>query len=76
MLDRIIFGDNQFFGINHMSEDKAQALEEKFKATQPCGVNLVGSGLQCCNLCHSAVRHYKKRLIVNDRCWNGMLTIG
>ena len=31
MLDRIIFGDNQFFGINHMSEDKSQALAEKFK---------------------------------------------
>jgi hypothetical protein len=31
MFDRIIFGDNQFFGINHMSEDKAQALSEKFK---------------------------------------------
>lgn len=31
MLDRIIFGDNQFFGINHMSEEKAQALSEKFK---------------------------------------------
>ena len=31
MLDRIIFGDNQFFGINHMSEEKAQALTERFK---------------------------------------------
>jgi len=31
MLDRIIFGDNQFFGINHMSEEKAQALSERFK---------------------------------------------
>ena len=31
MIDRIIFGDNQFFGINHMSEEKAQALSEKFK---------------------------------------------
>ena len=30
-LDRVIFGDNQFFGINHMSGDKAQALAEKFK---------------------------------------------
>ena len=30
-MDRIIFGDNQFFGINHMSEDKAQALSERFK---------------------------------------------
>jgi hypothetical protein len=31
MLDRIIFGDNQFFGINHMSEAKAQALDERFR---------------------------------------------
>jgi hypothetical protein len=31
MLDRIIFGDNQFFGINHMSEDKADALAERFR---------------------------------------------
>ena len=31
MLDTIIFGDNQFFGINHMSEEKAQAQFERFK---------------------------------------------
>lgn len=30
-MDRIIFGDNQFFGINHMSEEKAQAQAELFK---------------------------------------------
>jgi hypothetical protein len=30
-IDPIIFGDNQFFGINHMSENKAQALSEKFR---------------------------------------------
>ena len=30
-MDSIIFGDNQFFGINHMSEAKAQALAERFK---------------------------------------------
>jgi hypothetical protein len=29
-MDRIVFGDNQFFGINHMSEDKAQVLAERF----------------------------------------------
>ena len=34
MLDRVIFGDNQFFGINHMSEEKAQALSEKFRDLQ------------------------------------------
>src|ERR1035441_7049573 len=27
---RLILGDNQFFGINHMSEEKAQALSERF----------------------------------------------
>lgn len=31
MLDKIIFGDNQFFGINHMSEEKSQALSERFR---------------------------------------------
>lgn len=29
-IDRIVFGDNQFFGINHMSQEKAQQLTEKF----------------------------------------------
>lgn len=31
MIDRIIFGDNQFFAINHMSEDKERALAERFR---------------------------------------------
>lgn len=29
-VDKIIFGDNHFFGINHMSQEKAQQLAEKF----------------------------------------------
>lgn len=29
-IDRIVFGDNQFFGINHMSQEKAQQLAEAF----------------------------------------------
>lgn len=33
---KLIFGDNQFFGINHMSEDKAQLLAERF-----CTVNAI-----------------------------------
>jgi hypothetical protein len=28
--DKIIFGDNQFFGINHMSQEKSQQLAEQF----------------------------------------------
>jgi hypothetical protein len=29
-INRIILGDNQFFGINHMSQEKAQQLAEQF----------------------------------------------
>lgn len=29
-IDPVVFGDNQFFGINHMSQDKAQAQAERF----------------------------------------------
>ena len=30
-MDRILFGDNQFFGVNHMSEEKARSQAMKFK---------------------------------------------
>jgi hypothetical protein len=30
-LERILFGDNQFFGVNHMSEEKARAQAAQFK---------------------------------------------
>ena len=30
-LDRLLFGDNQFFGINHMSEEKARARAMRFR---------------------------------------------
>jgi hypothetical protein len=33
-MDRVLFGDNQFFGINHASEEKARALELKFRDTE------------------------------------------
>jgi hypothetical protein len=32
-MNRILFGDNQFFGINHMSEEKARAQAMQFKDT-------------------------------------------
>jgi len=34
MMDRILFGDNQFFGINHMSEEKARAQSRRFRDTK------------------------------------------
>jgi hypothetical protein len=30
-LDRVLFGDNQFFGVNHMSEEKARAQAIRFQ---------------------------------------------
>ena len=33
-MDRILFGDNQFFGVNHMSEEKARQQLMRFKDTQ------------------------------------------
>ena len=33
-MDRIFFGDNQFFGINHMSEEKSRAQGMRFRETQ------------------------------------------
>ncbi len=33
-MDRILFGDNQFFGVNHMSEEKARAQSIRFQDVQ------------------------------------------
>ncbi len=30
-MDHLLFGDNQFFGVNHMSEEKARAQAMRFK---------------------------------------------
>ncbi len=30
-MERVLFGDNQFFGVNHMSEEKARAQAMKFR---------------------------------------------
>jgi hypothetical protein len=46
MLDRVIFGDNQFFGINHMSEEKAQALDEKFRDLSAI-IDVIDSAYEC-----------------------------
>ena len=33
-MNRILFGDNQFFGVNHMSEEKARAQAMRFQDTK------------------------------------------
>ena len=31
LMDKLLFGDNQFFGVNHMSEEKARAQAMQFQ---------------------------------------------
>ena len=45
-MDRVIFGDNQFFGINHMSEDKAQAQAERFQSLSAI-IDVIDSAYDC-----------------------------
>lgn len=33
-MDKLLFGDNQFFGVNHMSEEKARAQSIKFQKVE------------------------------------------
>ena len=33
-MDKIIFGDNQFFGVNHMSEQTAIKQAQRFKTAE------------------------------------------
>jgi hypothetical protein len=33
VIDRLLFGDNQFFGVNHMSEERARAQSLRFRDT-------------------------------------------
>ena len=45
-MDSIIFGDNQFFGINHMSEEKAQAQAERFRDTRAI-LDVIDDAYEC-----------------------------
>ena len=45
-MDKIIFGDNQFFGINHMSEERAQAQAERFKDIRAI-VRVIDAAYEC-----------------------------
>jgi hypothetical protein len=46
MIDRIILGDNQFFGINHMSEEKARTLATRFKDVKAI-IRVIDAAYEC-----------------------------
>lgn len=45
-MERILFGDNQFFGVNHMSEEKSRAQATQFKDT-PAIMRVLDSAYDC-----------------------------
>ena len=45
-MDRVLFGDNQFFGINHMSEEKARAQALRFPDTASM-IRVLDAALDC-----------------------------
>ncbi|KYG21663.1 hypothetical protein SE92_16530 [Bradyrhizobium sp. AT1] len=45
-MERILFGDNQFFGINHLSEEKARQQALRFQQTDAI-VDVLQAALQC-----------------------------
>ena len=52
-VDKVILGDNQFFGINHMSQDKAQQLAEKFHDLKNI-INVYDAAIESRNQLHYA----------------------
>ena len=45
-MDRVIFGDNQFFGINHMSEQKALQQSMRFRDLQAV-IDVIDAAYDC-----------------------------
>ncbi|HWK03609.1 MAG TPA: hypothetical protein VNS58_08250 [Puia sp.] len=45
-MDRILFGDNQFFAVNHISDDKSRAQAIKFK-TDEAIVKVLNDSIDC-----------------------------
>ncbi len=74
-LDRILFGDNQFFGINHMSEEKArqqamrfqriEAVEDVLQAALAAGVG----GFMCTT--HERIAAIADRVRADPIGWQG-----
>ncbi|GEP39790.1 hypothetical protein NPS01_34530 [Nocardioides psychrotolerans] len=45
-MDRLLFGDNQFFGVNHMSEEKARAQAMRFQSVDAV-MSVLDSAYDC-----------------------------
>lgn len=74
-MDRILFGDNQFFGINHMSENKARQQAMRFQNTDAIvdvlqvALNLGVGGFMCTT--HERVAQIAERVRAEPARWTG-----
>ena len=76
-IDEVVFGDNQFFGINHMSQEKAQQLAEKFydldniieiyKVAYNLGLKnyMLNSNERAKDICYYFKKHHKQYPDIN-----------
>jgi hypothetical protein len=74
-MDRILFGDNQFFGINHMSEDKARQQAMRFQNIDAI-INVLQAalsfgvgGFMCTT--HERIAELAERVRIEPAKWNG-----
>jgi hypothetical protein len=74
-MDRLLFGDNQFFGVNHMSEEKARAQAMQFRDTDAIMTVLddaydLGLRTFMCTT-HDAVEEIAKRISADPARYEG-----
>jgi hypothetical protein len=74
-MDRILFGDNQFFGINHMSEEKARAQAMRFQSLDAIEDVLLSAldagvgGFMCTT--HDTIEKIVDRVRADQKRWEG-----
>ncbi len=74
-MDRILFGDNQFFGINHMSEEKARQQAMRFQSIDAI-IDVLQSALHAgvggfmCTT-HDTIEKVADRVRANPAEWEG-----
>ena len=74
-MDRILFGDNQFFGINHMSEEKARQQTMRFRDTDfiidvlQAALSLGIGGFMCTT--HERIADLAERVRTEPATWKG-----
>jgi hypothetical protein len=74
-MERILFGDNQFFGINHLSEEKARAQAMRFQSIDAIADVLqsalhAGAGGFMCTT-HDTIEKIADRVRADPAAWEG-----